>query len=162
MEWNGHSNPAGMESLFHYGQNGMSPFHSGWNGMSSSFLPEWNDHSIPDRMEWPYSIPTGMEWAFHSDWIAYSNPDGLECHSFDNLKKSAPSIVNCLYWPYLEFNITWILVNLSLEIGYIFFNKNSYDSKYFLTQIFLKTNISCVYKMFLVPKYFLDPIFLGA
>ena len=83
------SNLDGMESSFHSSRNGMTPFHSGRNGMSSPFRPEWNGHSIPDRMEWLHSIPTGLEWALHSDRIGHSNPAGLECHSFDNLKKYA-------------------------------------------------------------------------
>ena len=38
MEWNGHSNLDGMESSFHSGQNGMTPFHSSQIGVSS---PGW-------------------------------------------------------------------------------------------------------------------------
>ena len=79
-----------MEISFHTRQNGMTPFHSSWNGMSSPFWPEWNDHSIPDRMEWLHSIPTRTEWALHSNQIEHSNLAGLECHSFDNLKISLP------------------------------------------------------------------------
>ena len=36
-DWRAHSIPAGMESLFHSGRNGMESFHSAWNGMSSPF-----------------------------------------------------------------------------------------------------------------------------
>ena len=73
MEWNGHSNLAGMESSSHSGRNGMTPFQSGQNGVSSQFWQEWND----------------IIQALHSDRIGHSNLAGLECHSFDNLKKCA-------------------------------------------------------------------------
>ena len=84
MEWNGHSNLAGMESYFHSRRNGMTPFYSSWNEMSSPVRPKWNDHFIPDRMEW-----SELEWALHSNWIGHFNPARLECHSFDNFKKYA-------------------------------------------------------------------------
>ena len=83
------NNPDGMENSFHSGQNRMTPLHPGRNGMNSPFRPKWNCHSIPARMEWLHSIPARTERALHSDRIGHSNPAGLECHSFDNLKKYA-------------------------------------------------------------------------
>ena len=60
LDWNGHSIPAGMESSFH----------SGWNGMAISFQPEWND-SIPFRPEWnELSIPAGMDIPIRLEWNA--------------------------------------------------------------------------------------------
>ena len=96
-----------MKSSFHSGRNGMGSFNSSWNGMSSPFRPEWNGHSIPDRMEWPHSIPIGMEWPFHSGRNGHSNPSGLECHSFDNLKKYASST----HWPHTHITTTIVLLS---------------------------------------------------
>ena len=92
------SNLDGMESSFHSSRNGMTPFHSGRNGMSSPFRPEWNGHSIPDRMEWLHSIPTGLKWALHFNQIGHSNLGGFECHSFDNLKKYASWTVPFIFY----------------------------------------------------------------
>ena len=49
LEW--HSIPVGMEWLFHSSWNVIIPLQQ-----------EWNDHSIPVRMEWEHSIPAVMEW----------------------------------------------------------------------------------------------------
>ena len=78
------------EWSFQSGRNGMISFHSGRNGELIPFWLEWNGHSIPPRMEWSHPILSGMEWALHSSRNGHSNPAGMECHSFDNLKKYAP------------------------------------------------------------------------
>ena len=66
------SKMAGMEWWFHSGWKGMTPFHSGRYGMRCPFQPEWYDHSIPDRREWPHSFPIGMKWPLHSDNFVFS------------------------------------------------------------------------------------------
>ena len=48
--------------ISHFNLNGMDwSFKSCRNGMTTPFLPEWNDHSIPAGMEWSHSILAGMK-----------------------------------------------------------------------------------------------------